>query len=58
VRNGQEDETDGQEIAMSDESTDAPQDQRVEIDDPFEVPEDVEQAWEDEEVDEGEAPCG
>ena len=43
---------------MSDESSAAPQDKRVEIDDPFEVPEDVEEAWEDEEVDEGEAPSG
>ena len=43
---------------MSDESSAAPDDKRVEIDDPFEVPEHVEEAWEDEEVDEGEAPSG
>ena len=42
---------------MSDEGT-VPQDDRVEIDDPFEVPDEVEQAWEDDEVDEGEAPSG
>jgi hypothetical protein len=30
----------------------------VEIDDPFDVPEEVEQAWEDEDPTEGEAPSG
>ena len=41
---------------MSDESK--PGDKRVDIDDPFEIPDEVEDAWEDDEVDEGEAPSG
>ena len=43
---------------MSDDLPTAPDDQRVDIDDPFEVPEEVEEAWDDEDVDEGEAPSG
>ena len=43
---------------MSDESTATPDDNRVEVDDPFEIPEEVEQAWEEVPVDEGEAPSG
>lgn len=35
-----------------------PQTERVDLDDPFDVPEDVEEAWDDDEVDEGEAPSG
>lgn len=42
---------------MSDEGS-VPGDDRVEIDDPFEVPDEVEEAWDDDEVDEGEAPSG
>jgi hypothetical protein len=35
-----------------------PQTQRVEVDDPFEVPDEVDEAWEDDDVAEGEAPSG
>ena len=35
-----------------------PEDQRVEVDDPFEIPPEVEKAWEDEDVQEGPAPTG
>ena len=41
-----------------DSSEDNPQTDRVDIDDPFDVPEDVEEAWEDEDVADGEAPSG
>ena len=43
---------------MSDESSAAPDDKRVDIDDPFEIPDEVEEAWEEDDVDEGEAPSG
>ena len=44
---------------MSDQPEATPADgKRVEIDDPFEVPQEVEEAWEDEHVGEGEAPSG
>ena len=35
-----------------------PDEERVEIDDPFEIPPEVEEAWDDEEAHEGEAPTG
>lgn len=42
-----------------DEATEAnPQTERVDVDDPFEVPEEVEQAWDEDDVGEGEAPSG
>jgi hypothetical protein len=46
---------------VSDPTPDAethPEAERVDVDDPFEVPDEVEQAWEDEDVAEGEAPSG
>ena len=43
---------------MSDENTPAPGDERVDIEDPFEIPDEVEDAWDDDEVHEGEAPSG
>ncbi len=33
-------------------------DERVDLDDPFDVPEDVHEAWEEDDVAEGEAPSG
>jgi hypothetical protein len=42
----------------TEESDTNPQTERVDVDDPFEVPEEVEEAWEDEDVAEGEAPSG
>lgn len=41
---------------MSDDETAG--EQRVEIDDPFDIPEEVDEAWEEESVGEGEAPSG
>ena len=35
-----------------------PQTERVEIDDPFAVPDEVEEAWDDDDVADGEAPSG
>lgn len=35
-----------------------PDDEQVDVDDPFDVPEEVEEAWEDDDVTEGEAPSG
>lgn len=43
---------------MSDDAPTTPDEQRVEIDDPFEAPDEVEEAWEDDRVDDGEAPSG
>lgn len=43
---------------MSDDSPTGPNDKKVEIDDPFEIPDEVEEEWEDEHVGEGEAPSG
>ena len=43
---------------MSDDSPTVPDDQKVEIDDPFEVPDEVDEAWEGDDVDDGEAPSG
>lgn len=42
---------------MSDDAT-APGEQRVEIDDPFEVPEEVDEAWEEDANLTDEAPSG
>ena len=43
---------------MSDEASATTGDDRVEIDDPFEIPDEVDDAWEEDEVDDGEAPSG
>ena len=43
---------------MSDEASATPDGDRVEIDDPFEIPDEVADAWEEDDVDEGEAPSG
>ena len=42
----------------TDDDATAHDEERVDIDDPFEVPEQVEQAWDSEHVAEGEAPSG
>lgn len=43
---------------MSENSPTDPDDQKVDIDDPFEVPDEVEEAWEEDDSQEGEAPSG
>jgi hypothetical protein len=43
---------------VSDDSPIKPDDEHVDVDDPFEIPDEVEKEWEDEQVGEGEAPSG
>jgi hypothetical protein len=43
---------------VSDPEPTGPDDERVEVDDPFEIPPEVEQAWDDEDAQEGPAPTG
>lgn len=52
---------DAKETAVPDPADDTdenPQTERVDVDDPFDVPDEVEEAWEEDDVAEGEAPSG